>query len=619
MKLSLKSIDTITTKLLTLVLFITIIPLMAIANLSTGIINQSMLDSSKNELDLNVKLSREKYRDELDQLRLSTVQAIKGYIEESYFNYIKSGNLDDLKANLSTFQKSSALSFCYVIDKDGNVISGNSTDVLPDSGLLKISKIALSGDTILSSEIVSNHSSGSVKWISNSSSYLAQVVAIPIVHKNSTIAVILAGKSLTNNSNVPSLVKRITGASLNIYKIINNHSSIVAANTKLNTQEISDEILNQIKSGSPVSVRTDLNGSEIGMYDPIKNYFGNIIGVMYIGIEEVKFVDPVNKNIKLIGIIAVISLLVAIALAALFARTITTPILKLVSAAKFIAAGDLNQRVKIKGNDETAQLSNTFNQMADNLQKQEQLRDNFVATLTHDLKVPMLAENQTINYLLKAAYGPVTEEQKEVLDLIKSTNNSSLEMVSTLLEVYRYDTGNVQLMKSGFNIVQLLRESIEQINSLAIDKKITISLETDRNEVNVNADEREIKRVLHNLISNAINNGIQRGHIICKIDSVEGKKTYIPKTDPDSYSTLNKHIDVSNSVLISIKDDGIGISREDIPQLFKRFSLNKGRKPAGTGLGLYYSYQVITQHEGFIWAESKEGHGSTFTFKLPLK
>ena len=619
MKLSLKSIDTITTKLLTLVLFITVIPLMAIANFSTGIINQSMLDSSKNELDFNVKLSSEKYQDELEQLKLSTIQSIKGYIEDSYFNYLKSGELNDLKSNLSTFQKSSALSFCYVVDKNGNVISGNNAITLPDRHLLKISKIALSGDTILSSEIISNENSGSVKWIKNSNSYLAQVVAIPIVLGKSVPAVVLAGKNLTNNSNVPVLVKKITGANLNIYKILNNHSSIVTTNTGQNVQEIPNEILSQIKSGNSISVRADLNGTQIGLYDPIKNYFGKIVGVMYIGIEEAKFVEPVNKNIKLIGIIAVISLIVAIALAALFARTITTPILKLVSAAKFIATGDLNQRVKIKGNDETAQLSDTFNQMADNLQKQEQLKDNFVATLTHDLKVPMLAENQTINYLLKQSYGPVTQEQKEVLDLIKSTNNSSLEMVSTLLEVYRYSTGNVQLMKSEFNIVQLLNESIEQINSLAIDKKITISLETDRNEVNVYADEREIKRVLHNLISNAINNGIQRGHIICKIDSVKDKKVYAPKADLDSYSTFSKPIDISNSVLISIKDDGIGMSKEDIPQLFKRFSLNKGRKPAGTGLGLYYSYQVITQHGGFIWAESTEGNGSTFTFKLPLK
>jgi signal transduction histidine kinase len=90
--------------------------------------------------------------------------------------------------------------------------------------------------------------------------------------------------------------------------------------------------------------------------------------------------------------------------------------------------------------------------MAENLQKQEQLKDNFVATLTHDLKVPMLAENRTIRYMIDGAYGPITDEQREVLELIISTNNSSLEMVGTLLDVYRYDEGDVQLVKRNLTL-----------------------------------------------------------------------------------------------------------------------------------------------------------------------
>ncbi len=97
MKLKLKSIDTITTKLLTLVLFITVIPLMVVANFSTGIINQSMLDSSKNELDLNIKLSREKYQDELEKLKFTASQAVNGYIENSYINYLRTNNPINLR------------------------------------------------------------------------------------------------------------------------------------------------------------------------------------------------------------------------------------------------------------------------------------------------------------------------------------------------------------------------------------------------------------------------------------------------------------------------------------------------------------------------------------------
>ncbi|MCK7484519.1 MAG: ATP-binding protein [Bacillus subtilis] len=73
-----------------------------------------------------------------------------------------------------------------------------------------------------------------------------------------------------------------------------------------------------------------------------------------------------------------------------------------------------------------------------------------------------------------------------------------------------------------------------------------------------------------------------------------------------SFRTLEKPIDISKSVLISVQDDGIGISKEDMSLLFKRFALNKGRKPSGTGLGLYYSHQVISKHKGFIGSKARK-------------
>ncbi|MDD3014527.1 MAG: ATP-binding protein, partial [Candidatus Gastranaerophilales bacterium] len=443
---------------------------------------------------------------------------------------------------------------------------------------------------------------------------------------NNISAVLLVSKTLADNSDIPNLVKKITGATVTVYKVLGNKSSIVASNLslpkdqKIPEQQISGDILRDIYSGMSFSTRKrQPDGFETGQYSPIKSYSGNIAGVIYVGFKESKFVEPGIKNIKLISIISIISLLVAIALAALFARTITTPILKLVFAAKSIASGDLDQKVQIRGKDETAQLSNTFNKMAYNLKKQEQLRDNFIATLTHDLKVPMLAENQTINYLIKEAYGPITGEQKDILELIKSTNNSSLEMVSTLLEIYRYDTGNIQLIKTRSDIVKLAKEAINQINSLALEKEITISLNSNQKEIFASFDEREIKRVLHNLISNAINNGVQKGHIYCDIEIVPDEKFYYPDTGKNLCTTLDEPLDISNMVMVTVKDNGTGISKEDIPLLFKRFSFNKGRKPAGTGLGLYYCYQVIKQHNGYIWAESIEKQGSSFRFLLTLE
>ncbi|MEI7473440.1 MAG: ATP-binding protein [bacterium] len=575
--LKIPAIDTITTKLLSLVLFITIIPMIAVTNFSNAMLNQSLLNSARYELQYNSEFFIRQTSQEFNKLLLIA--------NLSKMNYFIKKSDNEIEKQLSILSKSTKLDLAVFITKDKKVISSNSNFIYlkPDSNLMKLLNIVNSGEIITSSELISEgmfYKNNKAKNIFG----LYNIVFYPVLKGKKFEGILILGTKMINS-----------------YDFSNQDISILIKPT--NSEKLS---LAEIKSNSIIK--------EI----PIKGYLGNIIGYAFIRVNNEKFINPLIQNIKAISVISIISLIVAIIIAALFARTITTPILKLVYFARKLSEGDLDLKVNIKGKDEIAQLANTFNKMAEELKTQEQLRDNFVATLTHDLKVPMLAENQTINYLLKEDYGPITSEQEEVLSLIKSTNNSSLEMVSTLLEVYRYDMGNVQLFKSEFDIVKLVNESIGQIKSLANDKKIIINMEKEENAV-ISADEREIKRVLHNLISNAIANGVHRGHIICEIQSYKNKDSiYNPIASSDSYTTLKSPLILNDMVLVSIKDDGIGLNREEMPELFKRFSLNKGRKPAGTGLGLYYSYQVINKHNGYIWAESVEGQGSVFKFTLPV-
>lgn len=586
-----KSIDTITTKLLTLVLFVITIPLMAVGNFSTDIINQSNMDNSRNQLNLNTKIFEQQYQIEGNKLKFLAQNALERIVNDKASS----------KEILSELQKNNDLDFCVLIGRNNNILlnigSLNKKEIL--SSFNKIISVSFSGETVSASE--------------GTSANIYKIVASPIFNGTNNISsVLLIGKSL-GKSSIPQEIKNITNATIVFYKLTDANALIINSNNALYIP-FAYLAINNYFNGVQLQ-----NPSEISLIIPMTNYFNEVIGNIYIGISKNDSITLGDRNIKSIGIIAVISLLVAMSIAGWFARSITDPILKLVEAAESIALGDLEHQVKIKGNDETAQLAATFNQMSSNLKKQEHLKDNFVATLTHDLKVPMLAENQTVTYLLKGAYGEITQEQREVLELIKSTNNSSLEMIGTLLEVYRYDSGNVRLFESEFNVIELLKDSINQIKSLADDKKIQINVNSSQDAIYVKADKREIKRVMHNLISNAINNGIHRGFINCNIDLIKEKFLYKPKIDMDSYTTLTRTLDLSNSVLISIEDNGIGLAREDMPLLFQRFSLSKGRKPAGTGLGLYYSYQVIIQHNGNIWAESSDKGGSTFKFNLPVQ
>jgi len=587
----LKSIDTITTKLLILILFVITIPLMAVGNFSTDIINQDNKDVSSNQIILNKKIFEQQYKAEGEKLKFIAQNGLDKIINE------KISKNDMLKE----LQKSYDLDFCVILTRNNEFLAKagrlNKNNII--SSVNKVVNIAFTGETVSSAESIDNN--------------IYKIVATPIYNKGNEISnVLLIGKSF-NKSSIPQNIKDLTNATIIFYKLKDDKALII------NSNNIIFKPFSILSQGIYFNGNQLQNSAEINSIIPITNYFNEKIGDSYIGISSSELITPGDRNIKSIGIIAVISLLVSMSIAGWFARTITNPVLALVEAAESIALGDLEHQVKIKGNDEMAQLATTFNQMSLNLKKQEHLRDNFVATLTHDLKVPMLAENQTVTYLLKGAYGEITEEQKEVLDLIKSTNHSSLEMIGTLLEVYRYDSGNVRLFESEFDIIELLKDSFNQIKSLADDKKIQININSNQDEIFVKADKREIKRVMHNLISNAINNGIHRGFINCNIDLIKEKVLYKPKIDIESYTTLTRTLDLSNSIILSIEDNGIGLAREDMSLLFQRFSLSKGRKPAGAGLGLYYSYQVIIQHNGNIWAESSDKGGSCFKLTLPVQ
>ncbi len=625
-----KKTDTITTKILTVFIFITIIPLMVIAIFSTSIINGSMFKSAGKELDISIKLAKGKHSEQFDNLKILAAQS-SPIILKSYEHFLLTKDKKDLVKNLTFLKESSDLTFCFIVDKNNKIInSESSTKIVQIKGdLSKLINSAFSGHTLVSNEIINQSDikfDKQLKTKRNSKYYtLSTVIAKPIQDKDKKVqSILFLSKSLKNND-IPSLLKNVTGATINFYQIKNKKINLLATNTyKKNNKKtllnssIVDHFLN---NGEDVLLKTQMfDKREIGKFMPIKNINGNVIGIIYAGLDEGIFINPGNKNISLIAIIMVVSLFIVVIMAAILSRAITRPLLKLLIAANEISMGNLNQKINIKGDDEISMLAASFTKMSSDLYQQQQIKDNFIAMLTHDLKVPMLAENKTVSYMLEGAYGELTSEQREVLEIIRTTNHSSLEMVNTLLEAHRYDSGNKTILfNSTFDLAELSQQAIKEVKSLADEKSITFALSKKGSSLNVNADKREIKRVLHNLLSNAISNGIKRGSIVIEIQEIkESKKWFKPIESLNIYTTLSKSVNIGKSILFSIKDDGVGIRREDIQGLFKKFSFNKGRNPMGTGIGLYYCSLVVRQHGGHIWAESCENKGTTFYFTLPI-
>ena len=224
----------------------------------------------------------------------------------------------------------------------------------------------------------------------------------------------------------------------------------------------------------------------------------------------------------------------------------------------------------------------------------ERLRDDFIATLTHDLRTPLLAAIQTLKFFLDGSLGELEERQQVLLSTMLQSNEDLLGLVNALLEVYRFDSGKLELCKTVFAPKTLVEKCINELKPLAEKKSINLELECDFDDsLEITADKGEIKRVITNLCGNAVNYTNKEGNIKVLLKAQAG------------------------DLIFSVEDNGNGIPQADIPSLFMRFSQGTSRKRStGTGLGLYLSRQIIEAHGGKIWVESKLNKGSEFTFIL---
>ena len=223
--------------------------------------------------------------------------------------------------------------------------------------------------------------------------------------------------------------------------------------------------------------------------------------------------------------------------------------------------------------------------------KLEKLKDTFIATMTHDLKVPIVAEEKVIKLLLNQE--DISSLQKEALENMLINNKDMLSLVNTLLDVYKLEDGALKINKKSFFVENIVEEEIEKVKFLASEANLKIKLNNKSSIKEIFADEIQIRRVIMNLLTNAINFAPQNSEIKVEIS------------------------DDKDKLFISVTDKGAGILPENIPHIFDRYYTKKYRK-VGTGLGLYFSQKIIHLHGGDIKAESIPHKKTTFTVELPL-
>lgn len=222
----------------------------------------------------------------------------------------------------------------------------------------------------------------------------------------------------------------------------------------------------------------------------------------------------------------------------------------------------------------------------------KEIEETFTASLVHDLKSPLYAEQKALEFILSRDADTNIQSIMPYLETMYSTNEDLLRLITNLLTVYSLELGQHELKKEFVNINKIIDNAISTIKPLADDNESQIIKNIQKNLIDIYMDPDEIKRIFINLISNAIKHNRKGTEI--KV-SAELK---------------------DDAILLSISDNGAGISKVEKATIFQKYSSSKNK--VGSGLGLYLSKQLVERHEGKMWFESKEGKGTTFYFTLPL-
>jgi len=229
------------------------------------------------------------------------------------------------------------------------------------------------------------------------------------------------------------------------------------------------------------------------------------------------------------------------------------------------------------------------------LRRMEKQKTEFVSIASHQLRTPLTAIKGYASMLLEGSFGKISSGVREAVEKIYKSNQVLVVIIGDFLMVSRIEQGR---MVYDFNTVELsdiVKEVVKEVEPDAEGKGLKIQINIEYNEsFIINADYTKMKQVIHNIFNNAIRY-TEKGFI----------KILLSKNQENQ------------KLRIAISDTGMGINKEMIPKLFKKFS--KGRKSKlGSGIGLYIAKEIITAHKGRIWAQSDgSGHGATFFVELP--
>jgi two-component system NtrC family sensor kinase len=555
-----------------------------------------------------------------------------------------SGDSSAVNNDLIKIKESEVLDFLTLTDKYGNVVMRTNYpytvgDTLAEDEVIKSvmdTKETVTATTILSEAVLQSESpvlaekarfniidtpKARPSTKTQETSGMALVSAAPVLDSaQNLIGILYGGLLLNRNYDLVDKVKQTVFQNV-VYKGKDiGTATIFQDDIRISTNvlnsdgaravgtRIAEDVYNKVVvEGEPWTGRAYVvNDWYITAYEPIRDVVGDVVGILYVGILEQKYLDIRNQAIFAFVIISAIVVLFSIGLSYILSRSISVPVHNLVLASKELSNGNLEVKVEKTSNDEIGLLADAYNSMANALrERDEQLKEftrkkfmeserlaligQLAANVAHELNNPLQGIVTYSHLLLER--NSLDDPTKQSLQKIVVQANRSRDIIRGLLDFSRQRKPDITLC----NINNLLKEALSFFENQALMHNIRVTTQLYDELPFIVIDPSQVQRVFINMIVNAAEAMNGNGQL--------------------SISTI--HDKTRDCIEITFSDTGTGISEENLEKIFDPFFTTK-ETGHGVGLGLAISYGIIKEHGGMISVESEVGKGTTFNIRLPI-
>ena len=290
------------------------------------------------------------------------------------------------------------------------------------------------------------------------------------------------------------------------------------------------------------------------------------------------------------------SLLVGLLGSMFLAHTMHRPLRELTKGIRSIPQRGLRTPIPIFSKDEFGELAKAFNEMADRLGQEEQMRSDFISMLSHETRTPLTSIRESVNLIADEVMGPISDKQKRFLLIASAEIERITELLNHLMQVSRMEAGVLDVTLRPLDPLPLISSSVYRLTPAAEAKGVKILTQADALPL-VMGDPDHLQQVLLNLMGNAIKFSSSGSEIVVK-------------AVPDA---------IKGQVKFSVSDNGPGIPEQEQSFVFQKYYRASGIKDEvdGVGLGLSISKHIVEAHGGLIWVQSRVGQGCTFGFSVP--